>query len=278
MASIGAQAVTVEITAHVGEQEHFAGTIHDDAQAKVFGYQSALVPGVWLAAQMAELVAPAWGMDWLGRGMLRSASRRPVYEGQRIIVSAGAIGRDDTGLTVAFTITDADGNTVATGAAGLPPAAPPPPDLGDFPFVPMMDPPPPIAPGEFRPGHRFGGRQLTVTEAMAAESLSYFRQTWPGYVTERVLHPVQLQRLCTGDALASYKLETPTIFVQGITQMFGLVHVGDTIHTAGVIRAVYERKGNHYYESDHVLVVGGTRVAALLKRTGVYAVRRVRAA
>ena len=274
MLAIGTDPIAVTLAATVGQQPHFPGTIHDDNSARQFGYRGALVPGIFLTAQLCALVVPAWGIDWLTRGTIGSRSRRPVYDSQDITIRASAVRDEGNGLAVDFEIADPDGNIAATGNATVPARAPTPPDPAAFPVIPIAEAPPPIAPGSFRPGDRFGTRPEPITPAVHAESLAYFRQTWPDYAAKGLVHPTHLQRFANRHAIESYHLSTPPIFVSGQAQHFAAVRVGDVLTTSGVITAVYERKGNHYYESEHVVISNGQTVAAHIRRTSIYAARR----
>src|ERR1700749_3775000 len=78
----------------------YAGTIHDDSSARVYGYRGALVPGVILYGYMANMVVNTWGMDWGRRGTMQSHSRRPVYEGDPLVITAQPVREDVSGRSV----------------------------------------------------------------------------------------------------------------------------------------------------------------------------------
>jgi hypothetical protein len=261
------------MTAGFKPRPNHVGTIHDDQSARRYGYRSALVPGIILYGYMANLVAEAWGLEWLARGTMQSHSRRPVYEGDPIVIrcrpTAGADGR-----SVEMEVSDDDGHVVASGRATLPDTAPAPPDLVDFPVLPIKEPLRSVAAGAFRAGDRFGSRPGTMTPEDHNESLTYFRQTWPGFVEHGVVHPTRLPHLATHNALASYQLSTPSIFVTAFTQHLGLVRVGDVLESSGVITDVYERKGNHYTDQQHLIIANATTPVALVRRTSIYAARK----
>ena len=249
------------------------GSIHDDAAARQYGYRSALVPGIILYGYMANLVATGWGLDWIARGAMSSHSRRPVYEGDPIVIHARR-GETAAGPTVEMEIKDREGRVVATGLATLPGAAPAMPDIAAFPVFPIETPLRFIAAGGFRQGDRFGSAEAVMTPEEHRESLEYFRQTWSGFIEHGVVHPTRLPHLVTHNALASYSLPTPSIFVTAATQHLGLVHVGDRLTTSGVITAVYERKGNHYTDQSHLVIANDITPVALVQRSSIYAARK----
>jgi hypothetical protein len=266
----------VAVTAGFRQRPEHVGSIHDDNAARVYGYRGALVPGIILYGYMANLVAESWGLDWVERGTMSSRSRRPVYEGDAIVIVAAPVTENAAGRTVEMEVRDLDGNIVATGSATLPRAKPALPDLADFPVLPIEKPLRPIAPGGFRPGDRFGCEAETITPEVLRESLAYFRQTWPVFAEQGIVHPTKFPTFATHNALASYKLSTPSIFVAATTQHLNLAHVGDRLTSSGVITAVYERKGNHYTDQRHLVIANGTTPVALVQRTSIYAARKER--
>lgn len=264
-----------QVTAGFRPRREHVGTIHDDESARAFGYRGALVPGIILYGYMADLVVHEWGMDWVARGTMHSRSRRPVYEGDPLIILTEPVQEDEAGLSVAMEIRDAEGNVVATGGAGLPRGAPAQPDLSEFPVRPIVAPLRPITPGGFQPGDRFGSKGTLVTEEDLADSLAMFGQHWPVYAQEGIIHPGRYPQAATHNALASYALPTPSIFVSARTQHLGIARVGAELTTSGHVVAAYERKGNHYTDQRHVVFADG-RPVALVHRTSIYAARRER--
>jgi hypothetical protein len=262
------------MTAGFRPRPNHVGSIHDDTAARQYGYRSALVPGIILYGYMANLVAESWGLDWLARGTMSSQSRRPVYEGDPIVIHAQSAVTDAEGVAVEMEVLGHDGRILASGRATLPDGAPTLPDMAEFPVLPIEEPPRPIAAGGFRRGDRFGCEAEVMTPEDHRESLEYFRQTWPVFAEQGVVHPTRLPHLATRNALASYALPTPSIFVSAWTQHLGLVRVGDRLTTSGVITDVYERKGNQYIDQRHLVIANDTQPVALVRRTSIYAARK----
>ena len=266
------------MTAGFRPKERYAGTIYDDDSAQVYGYRGALVPGLMLYGYMANLVAQSWGLEWVERGTMTSRSRRPVYEGDPIVIVAAAVQQDGSGRSVEMEVRDPAGNIIAIGSATLPNAKPPLPDLADFPVLPIEKPLRPIAAGEFCAGDRFGCEPDTVTAESHAESLKDFRQTWPVYAEQGIVHVSKFAQVATHNALGSYKLSTPSIYVAANTQHLNIARVGDTLTSSGIITDAYERKGNHYAEQRHLIIANGTTPVALVQRISIYAARKERVA
>ena len=263
------------ITAGFRAKPEYAGTIHDDASARTYGYRAALVPGIILYGYMADMVVHAWGHDWVTRGTMQSRSRRPAYEGDKLLIVAETVREDADGRSVDMELRDGEGNIVATGRATLPHAAPVMPDLADFPVLPIAHPLPPVAAGGFKVGDRFGSKAETITAEALRDSLDLFGQRWPSYAAEGLIHPSRYPQFATHNALHSYALPTPSIFVSAVTQHLDVAHVGATLSSSGYVTAEYERKGNRYIDQRHLVFADG-RPVALVLRTSIYAARKER--
>jgi acyl dehydratase len=94
--------------AHVVEEAD--NKIHDDDVARRFGFTGALVPGVELFARLTTPLVQAWGEEWLSGGRVDVRFRRPVYDGEELLVEVGDDGR--------LTATGADGEVRCVGSAG----------------------------------------------------------------------------------------------------------------------------------------------------------------
>ncbi|RBY81434.1 hypothetical protein DQ239_02280 [Blastococcus sp. TF02-09] len=79
--------------AHVIEEAQ--NKIHDDDVARRFGFTGALVPGVELFARITTPLVQAEGPGWLSRGRVDVRFRRPVYDGEELLVEVA-----DGALTV----------------------------------------------------------------------------------------------------------------------------------------------------------------------------------
>jgi len=251
----------------------YAGSIHDDSAARDYGYRGALVPGIILYGYMTDVVARSWGLDWVARGTMRSHSRRPVYEGERLTIHAAPAREDADGLSVEAEIRNAEGAVVATGAATLPRAAPPAPDPADYPPRPIAEPLPVVGPGGFHPGDLFGCLPKRMDRDDVEEAVTMFGQSWPAYLDDGIVPPAYLPMFASRNALASYALPTPSIYVSAHTRHLGIARVGAELTTAGSVLAAYERKGHHYIDQRHMVFADGVPVA-LVDRTSIYAARK----
>ncbi len=269
---------TIKVTARVGTDPRFKGSIHDDSSAQTFGYQGALVPGPLVYGYLSRLAVDRWGQHWLERGTMSSRNRRPTYDGQVLTITADDPVLMEGGLRMALVARDPAGNEVASGEATLPEYVPPPPDVSAYTVTPFVEPAPAVAIGGMQDGAPLRSQSDLFTAADLAASLADFGETWPGYRAGNILHAGHLMRRVVRDGVRSFTCPTPGIFVSGWAQHFALGHGGDTLVTAGRVTGSYERKGSHYYDSEQVIIANGNTILALIRRTSIYAVRKALAA
>jgi hypothetical protein len=235
--------------------------IHDDAVARRFGFARGLVPGVDVYAYLTRAPAAAWGLDWLARGTIDARFVHPVYDGDTVEVVPD--GADDLELR------DEHGQICAVGRAGLTgDAAPPVPDVGDWPDVDQRDDPPPAAPETLAPGMAFAIAPHGFHADRAGEYLEEVRETLPLYADEGVAHPGWLLRDANYVLSANVRLG-PWIHVESRVQHFGLVHDGDVVSARGLVTDEWERKGHRFVALD-VLHLAGDRPVARTAHTAIY--------
>lgn len=122
--------------------EEAENKIHDDGVARRFGFSGALVPGVELFARTTTPLVAAWGEEWLSGGRISMRFRRPVYDGDELLVEVSD-GR--------LTVTGSDGEVRCLGSAGHAAGLPDLVDLGEASAAvePVVDP----VPGPFGSVH-----------------------------------------------------------------------------------------------------------------------------
>ena len=272
------QPPSITIVAAMADDPRYQGSIHDDASARNFGYKGALVPGPIVYGYLSQIPIRSWGLPWLERGTMRSHSRRPVYQGDTITISADPIQTTEAGRAMRLVARNDAGDTVATGEATLPSLAAMPPDIAGFPVTPLVDPKPFIPVDQFGPGRRFSSDAIVMTQQVLDHHLAEFSESWSGYSAQGIAHSGYLMRRMVRDSVLSYAHETPGIYVTAWTQHLALARVGDSLRTSGVVTAIYELKGQHYYDSDHVVIANGTSVIAFARRSTIYIVRKAEAA
>jgi acyl dehydratase len=249
----------LEITAKLDDSPRYRGTSHDDATARAMGFPAALIPGAFVYGHMTRMAVIGWGLDWLARGSAAIRFRRPVYNGDPLVLTRGAPERDGEGIAADVTILNAtSGEAVATGRLGLPDRAPVPP-------AGLSARPPgdkrPVGPGDIAAGERPGSRTMVLTEALVAESRAAFAEDHPIYAERGLIHSGMLLRQTMGDTLGNYALPVPVIFAGAEVQNYAPVPVGAEVSTSIEITRAYIRNDRHYFESTEYLLTGGQPVA-----------------
>ena len=263
---------TRTVTARVGTDPRFDGSIHDDKSAKKFGFQSALVPGPTVASYMTHLFVEAWSEQWLRQGTMTERNRRPVYDGDSVTATATPIAASASVLSADIVLRKgAEEVAFATGV--LPDQGASAPDLKLFPHRPHLAETPIVTAGGHKPGDFFRSTEMKYTQAIHDDFLAKIGETLPIFAKDGVVHPDYLVGYTIREAIASYIKPTPGIHVGFISQHFNLAHVGDVISTSGQIINVYEKKGSHYMQSDQLVIANHKTPIALFRRTSIYAVR-----
>jgi hypothetical protein len=218
--------------------------IHDDAEARRYGYAGGLVPGVTLYAYLTRLAVTTFGPAWLESGTAECGFRRPVYEGERIICEGALVDGAALDLRVLRDgIVCAEGRAASGGALeSAEPAVP----LGRS----VSDPLP-----ELRPGHVPIGVPLAPLHSVLSleDAARYADDTgdpnpWyrgdspfggalvpPGWLAARQA-PLIRRNFQFG----------PSIHVRSVIRHCAPAFAGRAYVTAGIIRETFERNGNHY--------------------------------
>ncbi|SFJ73464.1 hypothetical protein SAMN05216304_11322 [Bosea sp. OK403] len=256
------------------QSPRYQGSIHDDATANRYGFESALIPGDHLYGFMSQIALEQWGEDWLIAGTISSRSRRPVYHGQTLLLSASGMIDDDVGARVDIAIANEAGDVVAKGSIGLPKCVSPPPDVVEFPVIPLPGAKPIIARGEMTVGKRLFTLGLVLDDEEHQEAVAQFQEVWPGYASRKIVPAARLLRVALRDEVASYTYPTPSIYVAARAQHLSLAYAGDVLSTSSIVTNSYERNGGEYFDCDTALIANGSRLVALFQRTTLYAARQ----
>jgi acyl dehydratase len=254
----------LEITARLDDSPRYKGTSHDDATARAMGFPAALIPGAFVYGHMTRMAVIGWGLDWLTRGSAAVRFRRPVFNGDPLVLTRGPLERDGAGLAAEVTIVNAaSGDAVATGRLGLPDRAPvPPAGLSARPLGDRR----PVGPGDIAEGERPGSRRMVLTEAMVAESRAAFAEDHPIYPRQSLIHSGMLLRQTMGDTLANYGLPVPVIFAGAEVQNYAPVPVGSEVSSAIEITRTYIRNDRQYFESTEYILAGDQPVACHVRQ------------
>lgn len=244
--------------------------IHDDQVAQKLGFSGGLVPGVEMFAYCTHPVVAHWGRDWLEHGHMTCRFGKPFYDGHTAEIEAHA---RDGGLDLTLT---SDGQTCASAQASLPaPVAPPALAAFEHRLPPPLAQRPPADATSLAPGTWLGLQPFAMTRDIADRYLADVRETLPLYAADGLVHPGLLLRLCNS-ALRESVLLGPWIHMGSDVRNHGVVHVGEEVGVRARVLDNYERKGHRFVDLDCLVVAGGSRVAAHVRHTAIYALRHLR--
>jgi len=245
--------------------------IHDDEVAKKFGFGGGLVPGAIVYAYMTHLPLERWGREWLERGTAECRFSKPVYDGDKVTVTATE--RDGV-LDISL---ECRGAVCATGTASLPDAPPSPPALAEFRDVPQRPSRPPADQASLAVDTWLGMDPLPVTSELIAQYVSDVRETSPLYVSEGLLHPVLVPHI-GNFALNRNVTLGPWMHVGSKIQHFAAAKLGDSLTVRARVVANYEHKGHLFVDLDALIVANNSTPIVRTGHISIYRPRQLAAA
>ncbi len=258
------------LTARLDPRPRYVGTSHEDATARAMGFRAALLPGVFVYGHATRLAIMGWGEDWLRRGRASVRFRRPVYNGDPLLVERGPVTEDEAGLSCPVSVRHAEiGEVVLDGSIGLARIAPAPP--ADLPILPTLSPRHPIQRGTVPVGLSLGTDAVVLSPDMVADSLADFHETESLFSDRGLVHSGCLVRVTMGQALANLDLPAPVILAGFEVTHVDSVPVGATCRTSARITRSWDVRGKHFFETEEWLIADGHPVARHI-RQNLYAI------
>jgi acyl dehydratase len=250
--------------------------IHDEEEARRYGYGGALVPGVTLYAYLTQVALPFFGPEWQARGGSTLRLLRPVYEGQELDCTA-TVRSGDHGDTLDL-VCARDGTVCADGTAWLFPPSLPVGDLPPLPPIERAQPLPELTPETAPIGVPLAPFETPITVSDAAAYADETADPSPWFRGPSPFGPAILPSgwLAARQArLLRHNFHIgPSIHAASEIRHLAPAPAGAIYRTGGVIVETYERKGNHYLVLDALTTADGTPVARV-RHTSIFQVRRV---
>jgi hypothetical protein len=265
---VGAYQIEALNTARESENK-----IHDDAVARRFGFQGGLVPGVEVYAYMTHLPVARWGSAWLERGIADCRLLKPVYDGDRVSVTANEVAG---GLDLRV---ESRGELCATGRAELPAAPPPVPTV----FVEAPLPPeppasrPPADAATLAIGRWLAIHPFRVGRDEAAQYLRDIRESLPLYAERGLVHPGTLLHIGNW-ALRHNVTLGPWMHVGSRIEHFAAARLGDELSARALVTGNWEHKGHAFVALDVLVYAECTTAIARIAHTAIYRPRQLAAA
>lgn len=216
--------------------------IHDDDVARAFGFTGALVPGEEVFAHATSPLVAAWGAGFFDGGRVALRFRRPVYDGETVVVTAPPLA-DGFGLAV----TGADGVVRAVGTAHAPVPGPPV-DLDRYPVTAL---PERLVPDPL-PGP-FGTVQVPVDAREALDYVAAVGDPVELYRTAGLVHPGRLLRLVNLALMSNVELG-PWIHTSSDCRFLALPAVPTTASVRSVVTGTRTRGAHDEVTYDAVVL------------------------
>ena len=216
--------------------------IHADDVAQQHGFAGALVPGVELFAYATAPLLAHWGSDFLSGGQVDLRFRRPVLDGEELLV----------GGPEPLTVTGPDGEVRCTGAARL--AASAPLDLPEVPLPTVPRPEPVLGP--------LGTVTEQGTTAYALDYLDAVDEPSPLYRDQGLAHPGLLLRLVNLLLMRNVALG-PWVHTSSSCRLHAPAPQPALMQVRGVVTELFERGGHAYVRYDALVLADGIPVMSV---------------
>lgn len=228
---------------HAADSEN---RIHGE-DARRYGFESGLVPGVAVYAWMTRAIVAEFGPEWLERGEASVRFGRPVYDGETVEIRST---REGGVLRVEVLAGEEKARALCT--ASLSAEGGDPPRVEEWPRAPLpaMESRPPARLTTLAPGTILGTRDLRLDLALAERT--FVREAGdelPWYRPPARLHP----GLLLGQAnyiLRDNRDLGPWIHVASEVRNFAAARDGSTFSLRGRVAEAYERDGSEIVVLD----------------------------
>ncbi len=222
--------------------------IHDDEVARTYGFPGALVPGVELFAYAAEAALAAHGQDWLRGGRLALRFRRPVHDGERLVVQVR------------------DGDVVLHGPGGEPravgvlraPAPPPEVDASTWPRRPLPDAPLPPEAASL-PAGPLGTVQEAAGSGDGATYAALVEAQDDAFLDGRLAHPGLLLRMVNLVLMRNVALG-PWIHTSSDAVLLAPAALPGAFEVRAQVRETYDRRSGSGVRYDALVLADGVPV------------------
>ena len=223
--------------------------IHADDVAQQHGFSGALVPGVDLFAYATSPLVAAWGEAWLAAGRIDLRFRRPVYDGEELLVAL-----DGTALTVS-----AAGEVRSVGTAGLSSVAGVLGEYVDAPLPTSLPAAPVLGP--------LGSFTEAGTASYNLDYLSAIAEPVPLY-RSGIAHPGLLLRLVNLLLMRNVALG-PWVHTSSACRLLGIARLPADMTVRGTVTELFTRNGHDYVRYDALVLADGRPVMEV-DHTAIY--------
>jgi acyl dehydratase len=231
------------------------------AEARRYGFEGGLVPGVDVLAYLCQPATSSWGIEWFRGGRFGGRLLKPVYDGEQVTVeSAVTVEAGVEGLDAR--VIGPDGELRATARLWPPGQSHDVPTPSGWAALALPDAAdrPAASRHELSRGRVLGTHEVIFEAARTPPYLDAISEDDPVYRTAGVAHPGWVLRYANWVLSDTVRLG-PWIHVSSDAQWFAPITDGDSLEVRARVRDSYERKGHEFVELDVAYLVGGDPVA-----------------
>lgn len=244
--------------------------IHSDEVAGEYGFRGGLVPGVALYAYLTVPIVKTLGEDWLRSGRMSAKFIRPVYDDERVTVSAQPL--DDPYPSYQSTLVNSQDELCSVANAWVP-ADPPGVDISRFPYRPMPEEQREASIEDLPEGTELGSLQIEFhgenTQGEFANFLEEMREELPIYRGKDArLHPAYW--VAKANRLLKENVNLgPWIHSASDVQHHALAEPGESIFLNGHVQHAYRKRGHEIVVLELVARGANERVLVHMTHTAI---------
>lgn len=244
--------------------------IHDDAEARKYGFAGGLVPGTAVYAHMTYPIVYTFGLDWLGHNVSHLVLLKPAYDGERLTVRTESPHGGHHAATVRI-YNDA-GAELARLETGVARALPDPDPLSRVPPAPPAAERTPISWEAVVPGQALRALHWTPTDQQQEDWCRAVSDPLAVYkASDSPVHPGLILQ-AANNVLSRHYVLKPWIHTESRILTRGVLRVGKPVEVRGVVTERWEKKG-HQFLKLYVAMLNGGGVAVEVYHTAIFQVR-----
>lgn len=241
--------------------------MHNDDTAPKFGFRGGLVPGIGVYGYMTRAMVETFGSEWLSRGRAEVRFLKPVYDGERVVVSS-VWDQDEDGLA-RISLVNPEGVLCGAGTASLV-TSPTTPEATAYALgeVPEYESRPDASLEALPVDADLGAFDTLLDLETMTEFVNSMRESSPAlFATSTACHPAYYPSLAN-DILVKNVALGPWIHAGSAVQHFAVPNADARVVVQGRVAESFERKGHDIVVLD-VLISADDAPVATVKHTAI---------
>jgi hypothetical protein len=244
--------------------------IHDDAEARKYGFSGGLVPGTVVYAHLTYPLVSHFGLDWLSGNVGHLVLFKPAYEDEHLTVRVESPhGSHHTATAHVYNDATAELARLETGIVKAPPAANP---LSTAAPAPPGGERIPIAWDAVVTGKPLRAFNWTPSEQQQEEWCRAVSDTLPIYqASDSPVHPGLILQ-AANKVLSHHYVLKPWIHTESRIVTRGILRLGKAVEVRAVPVERWEQKGHQFFKV-YVAMFSGGDVRVEVYHSAIFQVR-----